>query len=183
MRYAIGGMLTALGAVAVATIVGPTLVNPPASAAKGSSFTAADLAGVPAPDRKLTLASRRWQRLTRPPIASLRPLGGAHPGGKTIRVSRTRAQLTAKNGRQRFPYPRRTVIVKTATNGGVVTLVAIMRKIAAGNDIDNWRFVEYTRSGAGQRFSLVGGGQGLCTGCHVSATTTQRSDGAFYRLS
>ena len=149
---------------------------------RAAGLTPADLEGIPAPDRALTLASERWQRLTRRPIASLRSLGGAHPGAKSIRVSRTRAQLTGRNGRQRFPYPRRTVVVKTGTVGGTVTLVAIMRRVATGGDPSAWRYVEYTRGGGGGAFTRVGGGQSLCSGCHVSATDTQRSDYVFSRL-
>jgi hypothetical protein len=143
---------------------------------------APDLPGIPAADRALVAASRGWQRLARPPVASLAGLGGAHPGEKVIRVSRRRAALVDRSGRQRFPYPRRTAVVKTGRNGGAVTLVAIMRKVAAGDGVATWRFVEYTRGGAGQPFSRVGGGQSLCAGCHVRATDEQGSDAVFFRL-
>lgn len=154
-------------------------------AGPGARATALDpdeLAGIPAPDRALALASDRWQRLTRRPVASLASLGGAHPGAKSIRVSRSRARLTGRGGAQRFPYPRRTVIVKTGSVVGVLTLVAFMRKVRAGSAISSWRYVEYTRSGAGDRFSRVGGGQGLCSSCHMQAARVQRSDSVFFRL-
>lgn len=154
----------------------------PASGQTATALTAADLRGVPAPDRKLTIASQRWLALTRAPVPSLRSLGFAHPGAKSIRVNRTRAQLTGRNGRQRFPYPPKTVVVKTVSNGGTVTLVAIMRRVAAGDDPSAWRYVEYTRGSGGGTFTRVGGGQSLCSSCHVSATDVQGSDAVFTRL-
>lgn len=172
---------TAAGIAAGALAAGALVAG--ASSHSATALTASDLAGIPAPDRALVLASERWQRLTRRPVSSLRSLGSAHPGAKSIRVSRTRAALTGRAGRQRFPYPRRTVIVKTASNRGAVTLVAIMRKVAAGSAASSWRYVEYTRSGAGASFSRVNASQALCSGCHMSATSTQGSDYVFYRLS
>lgn len=147
-----------------------------------TALTAEDLSGIPAADQALAVASEGWQRLARRPVASLRPLGGAHPGAKSIRVSADRAALTDRRGRQRFPYPRGTAIVKTATLGGSVSLVAIMRKVARGSAARSWRYVEYVRGRAGPGFTKVGGGQSLCTGCHVSATRVQGSDWVFDRL-
>ena len=148
-----------------------------------AGLTAGDLPGLPAADQAVTIASESWQRLTRRPVPSLRPLGGAHPGTKSIRVNRTRAQLTNARGRQRFPYPAKSVIVKTATRDGELSLVAIMRKVRAGSAVSSWRFVEYVRSPTGPGFTKVGGGQSLCAGCHVSARDVQKSDSVFYRLS
>ena len=179
MRGALGAGLASLIAVgAVAVGAGSGAPDGPRAAA----LDASDLAGIPAPDRALALASDRWTRLTRRPVASLQSLGGAHPGTKSIRVSRSRAELTRRNGRQRFPYPRRTVIVKTGTVGDTVTLVAIMRKVAAGDAASSWRYVEYTRGSSGGSFSRVGGGQSLCSGCHMAAEQTQGSDWVFTRL-
>lgn len=149
---------------------------------RATALTASDLRGIPAPDRALALSSERWLRLTRPPVASLRSLGGAHPGAKSIRVSRSRAELTRRDGRQRFPYPRRTVVLKTGTVGDTVTLVAIMRRVASGPAPTAWRYVEYTRDRAGEAFTKVGGGQSLCSGCHLGASDTQGSDYVFSRL-
>ena len=115
-------------------------------------------------------------------MPSLRSLSFAHPGAKSIRVNRTRARLTGRNGRQRFPYPRKTVVVKTASDGGTVTLVAIMRRVATGSDPSAWRYVEYTRSRGGGTFTRVGGGQSLCSSCHIAATEVQGSDAVFTRL-
>ncbi|HSJ74266.1 MAG TPA: hypothetical protein VK904_08110, partial [Miltoncostaeaceae bacterium] len=141
-----------------------------------------DLAGIPAADAAAAAASEGWLRLTRRPVPALRSLGGAHPGAKSIRVNRGRAALTGPRGRQRFPYPRGTVIVKTATRNGALSLVAIMRKARAGSAPSSWRYVEYTRSRSGEGFTKVGGGQALCRGCHVSAVDVQRSDWVFTRL-
>lgn len=153
------------------------------AAAQGPDrLTPADLPGIPAADASLIVASEGWQRLARRPVSSLRPLGSAHPGAKSIRVSKRRAQLVDRRGRQRFPYPRGTVIVKTATRGGQLSLVAIMRKVRAGSALSSWRYVEYVTGRGGPGFSRVGGGQSLCTSCHVSATQTQKSDSVFYRL-
>lgn len=173
----VGSAIAAIAAVAAAVGAGAD-----APGQRASALTTAELAGIPAPDQALALASERWQRLTRPPVASLRSLSGAHPGAKSIRVSRTRTQLTRRDGRQRFPYPRRTVIVKTGSVQGELTLVALMRKVATGDAPSSWRYVEYTRSSGAETFTRVGGGQSLCAGCHMAATDTQRSDSVFTRL-
>lgn len=185
MTGARAGVLGAVGIAAVAALSlgmdggggGESGATP-----RAAGLVASDLRGIPAPDRALALASERWLRLTRRPVSSLQSLGGAHPGVKSIRVSRSRAQLTGRNGRQRFPYPRRTVIVKTGSVGDTVTLVAFMRRVANGADPSAWRYVEYTRDRAGQAFSKVGGGQSLCSDCHTAASDTQGSDYVFSRL-
>ena len=143
----------------------------------------ADLRGLDAADRRILAGFTRWQRLARPPAAGLRSLGSAHPGSKVIRVNRTRAQLT-RAGRQRFPYPRGTTIVKTARVGRVVTLIAIMRRTGPpGAAHGGWSWVEYKRSSASQPFTKLQASQGLCSGCHQLATQSgQRTDWAFYSL-
>ncbi len=179
------GVLGAIGVAAIAALglgIDSAGSRPDVPAPRAAGLSAKDLRGIPAPDRAITLASKRWLRLTRRPVASLRSLGGAHPGAKSIRVNRSRARLTRRDGRQRFPYPRKTVVVKTGTVGTTVTLVAIMRRVTTGPKPSAWRYVEYTRRRAGEAFRRVGGGQSLCSGCHVSATTTQRSDYVFSRL-
>jgi hypothetical protein len=145
-------------------------------------LTPADLPGIPAADAAAAVASQGWQRLTRRPVPSLRPLGGAHPGAKSIRVNRDRAALVDRRGRQRFPYPVGTTVVKVATRSGSLSLVAIMRKVRAGSAAASWRYAEYVRDRSGTAFAKVGGGQGLCRGCHVSATRVQGSDSVFTRL-
>ncbi|HMN97985.1 MAG TPA: hypothetical protein PKD59_01075 [Miltoncostaeaceae bacterium] len=152
------------------------------AAVLAASGGATDLPGIPAADRAVVTASAGWQRLTRRPVAALRGLGGAHPGEKVIRVNRTRGQLTDSRGRQRFPYPLRTTVVKTGVAGGRVSLVAIMRRVARGDAPSAWRYVEYTRDPGTRAFSRVGGGQSLCSDCHMAATRIQRSDAVFTRL-
>lgn len=136
-----------LGAAAVAAVALAGLLGAGAGAGgqPRAAPTAADLAGIPARDQALTIASQGWQRLTRRPVASLRPLGGAHPGAKSIRVSKDRAAFVDRRGRQRFPYPLGTAIVKTGTRDGALGLVATMRKVRAGSAVSSWRFVEYVR--------------------------------------
>jgi hypothetical protein len=176
-RAALAGAVSAAAAgVALAGAVGGAGGQAPA-------LTPADLPGVPAADASAAVASEEWQRLTRRPVPSLRRLGGAHPGATSIRVNKARAALVDRRGRQRFPYPKRTVVVKTGTRDGDLSLVAIMRKVRAGSAPSSWRYAEYVRDGGGTGFTKVGGGQSLCRGCHVSATQTQRSDWVFYRLS
>ena len=153
-----------------------------ALAGSGGAAPAGDLAGIPAADRSPAVASRGWTRLTRRPDPALRGLGGAHPGAKSIRVSRSRAELTRRDGRQRFPYPARTVVVKTGTVDGIVTLAARARRGAAGPGPAAWRYVEYTRPSSGGAFRRVGGGQSLCSDCHLAASRTQGSDYVFSRL-
>ena len=142
----------------------------------------AQLAGIPPADAAAAVASEGWLRLTRRPVPALRSLGGAHPGAKSIRVNRDRAALTGPRGRQRFPYPRRTVLVKLRTRDGALSLVAIMRKVRAGGAPSSWRYAENTRSRNGDGFTKVGGGQALCRSCHVSAVDVQDSDWVFTRL-
>jgi hypothetical protein len=175
-RRALPAALIALGAGALLSWAAG------AGGQSGGAPAAADLPGVPAGDAAAIVASAGWQRLTGRPAPALRALGGAHPGAKSIRVSRTRAELTGRRGRQRFPYPRGTVIVKMATRDGTLSLVAIMRKVRAGSAPASWRYVEYSRSRNGESFTKVGGGQALCRSCHVQARDVQRSDWAFYRL-
>lgn len=155
-----------------------------AGAVLAASTTAATdpLPGLPSPDRNIVRASAGWLRLARPPVPALRSLSGAHPGEKVIRVNRTRDQLTDRAGRQRFPYPRRTVVVKTGVSRGRIALVAIMRRVADGDAPSAWRYVEYVRDPGDRSFARVGGGQSLCSDCHVSATRTQGSDAVFTRL-
>ena len=142
--------------------------------ANGSGLAAADAAAI--------RASSHWQRLARPPLAELRPLGSAHPGAKRIYTSVARAKL-APGGRQRYPYPRGTTIVKVATTANVATLVAIMRKTAVTNPRDGgWDYVEYQRSSGAEPFSRVAFPESGCADCHRNAATRQRTDWVFYSL-
>jgi hypothetical protein len=77
----------------------------------------------------------------------------------------------APAGRQRYPYPYGSIVVKSAKRPGqsFVSLVAVMRKIRGANRAHNdWVMVEYTRSSARGRFGKLASGS-VCTGCHVQA--------------
>jgi cytochrome P460 len=146
------------------------------------SSAGTDLRGLSRADARSIAGFERWTRLLRGPRADLASLGAAHPGEKRIYVNRARRRL-APAGRQRFPYPVGTTIVKTARRGGAVTLVAIMRKAArAGARDGGWDFVEYQRPSGSVPFRRVGGGEGVCTGCHLIAQQRQRTDWTFITL-
>jgi cytochrome P460 len=141
-----------------------------------------DLRGLSRADTRSIQGYERWTRLLGRPRPELAGLGSAHPGTKRIWVNRSARRL-APAGRQRFPYPVGTTIVKTARRGDAITLVAIMRKVArAGAGGGGWDFVEYQRSSGSAAFQRVGGGEGVCTGCHRLAQQRQRSDWVFSRL-
>src|SRR5262249_12792911 len=112
----------------------------------------------------------------------LRGLGAAHPGSKKVVVSETRAQLT-RNGRQAYPYPRGTVVVKTGTTGSVVTLIAIMRKVRAANPQNGGLSVHPASpplpAESCRPQSLPGAG---CAACRATAARTQRTDWVFSSL-
>lgn len=104
-----------------------------------------------------------------PPQAS----GDAHLGVKNVYVNQTKTKL-ASGGKQRFPYPNGSIVVKAAKRPGTsyIGLVAIMRKVK-GSDAahGDWKFVEYTRSSATGRFTQIASGA-VCWGCHVGAKKT-----------
>lgn len=145
---------------------------------------AVDVRGLPARDASFVRRSARgWLTLRGAPDAAFRNLGSAHPGKKTIRVNRTRAQLTGRNGRQRFPYPRGTVVVKTASRSGFTSLIAIMERVSSPSGAGGgWRYVEYKRSSGSQPFYRLDAPQGLCSGCHALADNEQGTDWVFSRL-
>lgn len=144
--------------------------------------------GVPAADQRAIRGFEKWTRLTAPPPARLRSLGSAHHSGThRIYASPARSKLV-RNGRQRFPYPVGTTIVKTNTVDGYIDLVAIMKKVSAGtNTAASWQFIEYQRSSPSGRFSPIG--ESVCTGCHTYANGAPfngkagpRTDSVFYTL-
>lgn len=149
-------------AVAVVAAVAAVLVSA-ASTASGRTEVRA-LPGLPA----YTAGFEQWLRLNRRPIPPRS--SDPHYGTKNVYVNRTRAQL-APRGRQRYPYPYGTIVVKSARRPGqsFVSLVAVMRKMRGANRAHNdWVMVEYTRSRAGARFSRLAQG-GICTSCHMQA--------------
>jgi hypothetical protein len=111
----------------------------------------------------------RWPRLNFKPLPNRG--GGAHPGVKRVYINKRRSVI-APSGGQRFPYPNGTIIVKTATNDGVVTLVAIGRKKRGFDKAHgDWQFIEYKRSTATERFDDIVRGE-VCYSCHVGAKKT-----------
>ncbi len=99
---------------------------------------------------------QKWPRINKKPFRDTGPLSSAHSGVKNVYASKRKAGAK---------YPNGTVIVKTIVKPGTkyVGQFATMRK-ANGR----WRFIEYERSNATERYSLLAQGS-LCTSCHVMA--------------
>ena len=154
-------VLAALAAaLAPAVVLGAVLAQ--ASPAHRPATGAVALPGIP----KDIAGFERWTKMN---FKALPARGGeAHHGLKNVYVNRKRA-LLVRAGKQRFPYPRETIVVKTASTEGVVTLVAIGRKKRTG--FGGWQWAEYSRSQAKERFSFLASGS-VCTGCHVGARKT-----------
>jgi hypothetical protein len=102
---------------------------------------------------------QKWQRINAKPFRDKGPLSAAHTGVKNVYASKR------KRGRA---YPNGTVIVKTIVKPGTkyVGQFAVMRKVKG-----RWKFVEYERSSAKGRYTLLAQGQ-LCADCHVMARST-----------
>ncbi len=97
---------------------------------------------------------QKWPKINRKPITTDRL--GAHSGVKNVYASKPKAGAK---------YPNGTVVVKTIVKPGTkyVGQFAVMRKLNG-----RWRFIEYTRSSAASRYSVLAQGQ-LCVSCHVMA--------------
>ncbi len=155
-----------LVAVAAALAAVITVATALADSQRADSTTAERFRGLP----RYVNGFQKWPRLE-----SFRPLpqrgGDAHPGRKVVYVNR-RLSVLAPHGKQRFPYPYGTIVVKTAKTAGYIHLVAIGRK-RKGFDRKHgdWQFVEYVRDRAGGRF--IEGAEGdVCYSCHVGAKKT-----------
>jgi hypothetical protein len=96
----------------------------------------------------------KWTKINRKPITSNRL--GAHSGVKNVYASKRRVGSK---------YPNGTVVVKTIVTPGTkyVGQFAVMRKLNG-----RWRFVEYSRTSAKARFTVLAQGR-LCVSCHVQA--------------
>jgi hypothetical protein len=162
MRFVIAGTAAALAAVLVS-----------AAATAPRTTDAEPLRGLPA----YTAGFESWLRLNRLPIPPRS--SDPHFGTKNVYVNQPRRRI-APGGRQRFPYPYGTVIVKSATRQNQRhALVAVMRKVRGANRAHNdWVMVEFTRSSPRARYEKVASGR-VCTGCHVQA---KRRDYVFTRL-
>ncbi len=98
---------------------------------------------------------QKWPKLNSKPFSRCGP-PCAHSGVKNVYASKRRVGSK---------YPNGTVIVKSIREAGAtyVGQLAVMRKLTG-----RWRFVEYSRSSASGRFSVLAQGQ-LCVSCHVRA--------------
>ncbi len=120
------------------------------------------LPGLPADIRGF----QSWTRMNFTPLPDRG--GSAHQGVKRVYVNQERSTLV-RGGQQQFPFPAGTIVVKTASDGGVITLVAIGRKPQAGKG--GWEWIEYTRGGSRDPFAFLAAGD-VCSNCHVGAEST-----------
>jgi hypothetical protein len=200
MRRAAAGGAWAVCALAAASLAAcaseseeaaprATTAPPPATTVATPRTTARpaarppDLRGVAAADARRISGYRGWTVQRGRPSGDLAALGSAHRGGvKRIVVNRSAARL-APGGRQRYPYPVGTTIVKTAGPARSPTLVAIMYKVArSGAGDGGWDYVEYLRGSTSAPLVRLGGGEGVCTGCHMAAERAQGTDWVFSTL-
>jgi hypothetical protein len=102
---------------------------------------------------------QKWPRINAKPFRDKGPLSAAHSGLKNVYASK---------GKRGGAYPNGTVIVKTIVEPGTkyVGQFAVMRKVRG-----RWQFVEYHRSSAKARYTVLAQGQ-LCVDCHVRARKT-----------
>ena len=110
----------------------------------------------------------QWLKLNAEPIP---PTGGGDPhrGTKDVYVNQER-DVIAPGGRQRFPYPDGSIVVKESrADSGFIRVVAIMRKKAGSNPEGNdWMYEEYIRRDADSPFPNPISGA-FCGGCHSDA--------------
>lgn len=102
----------------------------------------------------------KWPKVNAKPIAGGSP---AHRGTKNVYASKRK---------QGARYPVGTIVVKTATPPGKrwLSLVATMRRIK-GRANGGWRWEEFTRASASQRFARVVLPESGCAGCHMQASS------------
>ncbi len=113
------------------------------------------LAGLP----PYTAGYTSWFKINPRPIPP-RPSGDAHAGTKNVYASRR-----IRGNR----YPVGTVIVKEVRRGGVVTVVAVIRKLRGFSPRNNdWQMIEYVRSTPRTRFGILAQGR-ICYACHSGA--------------
>lgn len=123
---------------------------------------AAPLPGIPT----AFLPYKTWQKVNAKPIPATPTT--AHPA----LVKNVYASKPKVGGR----YPLGTLIVKEgfSTKGGkrFVSLIATMRRQRGLDPAHgNWKFIEWTRSAPGKRFTEVAR-DATCWGCHAQATKT-----------
>jgi hypothetical protein len=139
----------------LAAAVGAAALVMGATVAQGGSSKPRPLPGLPA----YTAGYGSWIKINRAPIPPRRS-GDAHRGTKDVYASK---RLRGSR------YPAGTVIVKEVRRGGVVTIVAVMRKIRGFSPRNNdWQMIEYARASSRGRFSVLAQGQ-ICYACHSGA--------------
>ena len=109
----------------------------------------------------------QWLKLNAEPIPPV-PGGDPHNGTKNVYVNKTREDI-APNGKQQFPYPDGSIVVKEAYRPGkdFVGLIAIMRKKAGVDpDHNDWEFIEYVRNAPDAEFRVIAK-DGVCWNCHA----------------
>ena len=109
----------------------------------------------------------QWLKLNAEPIPPV-PGGDPHNGTKNVYVNKTVDDI-APNGKQQFPYPDGSIVVKEAFRPGkdFVGLIAIMRKKAGVDpDHNDWEFIEYIRNASDADFTVIAK-DGVCWGCHA----------------
>jgi hypothetical protein len=135
-----------------------------AAIAQGRSAKPRPLPGLPA----YTAGYTGWLKINRRPIPP-RPSGDAHRGTKNVYASKR-----IRGGR----YPVGTVILKEVRRGGIVAVVAVMRKIKGFSPRNNdWQMIEYSRASSRGSFGVLAQGQ-ICCACHSGA---RRNDFVFTR--
>ena len=125
--------------------------------------TAVALPGLP----DYTAGYEKWLKLNAEPIPPVAG-GDPHNGTKNVYVNQERETI-ALDGKQQFPYPDGSIVVKEATrpNKDYIGLIAIMRKKAGSDPEHNdWEFIEYTRNSPDDDFSILASGR-ICWGCHA----------------
>ncbi len=127
-----------------------------------SEVTAAALPGLP----DYVAGYQSWLKLNSEPIPPV-PGSDPHNGTKNVYVNKDRETI-APNGKQKFPYPNGSIVVKEANRPGkdYIGLIAIMRKVEGSNpDHNDWEFIEYARNKQEADFTVLASG-GICWGCH-----------------
>lgn len=148
-------MKRALAVALIAIVAGLLVGLGSVHAGKPARQAATPLPGLPS----YVAGYRSWRRLNRRPIT---PSSSPHPGIHNVYVSKS---PSTKGG---IKYPYGSIVVKEghAPGKALIDLIAIMRKTkGADPKHGDWKWAEYTRSSATEKFSVIGSGP-TCWGCH-----------------
>jgi len=132
----------------------------PSSAPASAADVQRVSAGLPGAPRFVS-GYRKWLKINRKPIPN--SPSTAHPVDlKDVFVNR---KTFPRSARFRLPYG--TILVKEGRkSNGEVVLLATMRKVKGADPKHNdWVWIEYSRSSASDRFSVLAKGA-ICWGCH-----------------